>query len=84
MSFTAVTGMRVFAVRSTNPDTNTIEFFGTEQVAEICQVSPATVRGWRYRHKLNVVKLPGGSVRVNQAEVDRLVSGAAAPSKESV
>lgn len=55
-----------------------------EQVAEIYQVSPATVRGWRYRKVLNVVKLPGGSVRVNQAEVDRLVSGNAAPDAGAV
>lgn len=49
------------------------------EVAGLLRVSVATVREWRYRGKIQVVQLPGGSLRVTQEELDRLVSGEAAP-----
>ena len=49
------------------------------EVADLCQVSVPTVRGWQYRGLLKVIRLPGGGIRVSQSEIDRIMAPNPAP-----
>ncbi len=44
-----------------------------QQVADIAQVQPETVRNWIRRGLVAAILLPGGSYRIPQCEVDRLL-----------
>ena len=43
------------------------------EAAEILQVTTETIRRWVRAGKLAVVRLPGGHIRVPQAEIDRIL-----------
>lgn len=53
------------------------------EVAAQLRVSVGTLRNWRAQGKLRVIQLPGGTLRVRQEEVDRLL-GSEEPLRSAV
>jgi excisionase family DNA binding protein len=45
------------------------------EVATALRVSVATLRNWRAQGKIAMVRLPGGGLRVERAEAERLAGG---------
>lgn len=56
-----------------------MKVYTIQEVAEMLRVSVSTVRGWRYTGQIQVVQLPGGSLRVTETEVERIMSNLAVP-----
>jgi excisionase family DNA binding protein len=53
------------------------EYLTTEQIAEICHVSPKTVRTWLHDGLLPSVRLPGSRRRlIPRAALDELLAAA--------
>lgn len=50
------------------------QLYKLAQVAEMLQVSIPTLRTWQARGLINVVRLPGGTLRISEDEVARIVS----------
>jgi excisionase family DNA binding protein len=46
----------------------------TGEVAEMCAVTPDSVRRWIFEGKLAGIRLPGGSLRVPRADVEALLN----------
>lgn len=46
-----------------------------QDVCEILNVSRWTVYRWIRQHKLRAIKLPGGTYRIPESEIDRLLKG---------
>ena len=43
------------------------------EVAALLRVSVSTLRNWRAQGKMQMVQLPGGTLRVREEEVERLL-----------
>ena len=59
-----------------------VKLYKLAQVGEMLQVSIPTLRTWQHRGLLNVVRLPGGTLRVSEDEVARIMAGAGRMEKE--
>ena len=46
-----------------------------KQISEELQVHPRTVRRWIAKGKLKVIRLPGGSIRIEESELEALKRG---------
>lgn len=44
------------------------------EVAEACRVHVATVRNWARDGRINAIRLPGGTLRVTRAELERILT----------
>ena len=55
-----------------------MELLTLQEVADELRVSIHTVRDWRRRGWLKVLKLPGGSVRVSRTDLNSLLEQAVA------
>lgn len=55
-----------------------MQLYTLPQVAQMLQVSVPTLRAWQQRGRLNVVRLPGGTIRVHEDELKRLMMPAEA------
>jgi excisionase family DNA binding protein len=53
-----------------------------KEVAEILNITVATVRAWVLHRKISYVKLSGGSIRIPLTEVERLVCEGTIPARE--
>jgi excisionase family DNA binding protein len=53
-----------------------------KEVADLLNITTATVRAWVLHRKISYVKLAGGSIRIPSTEVERLVSDGTIPARE--
>lgn len=66
----------LWSVPMTDPSPATVARVMTlPEVAAVLRVSVPTLRSWYRSGKLQCVRLPGGTLRVSIAEVERLAGG---------
>lgn len=57
------------------------ELLTINQAAKALNISPATVRSWRLRRRISVIKV-GRAVRIPRTEIDRIIRQGLQPARD--